>query len=124
MALVRLVKDIIKRNKYLKNNDYSFVENKDTINMLVTYGKLVPLYLMPLRFNGEDTEKNKVYVPKTIIELKDKADNMIEDLIKKGKLTVYSCNLDYKGKSLVPSSITVIGKKDKEEIFSEKINIW
>jgi len=124
MALVRLVKDIIKRRRLLKNNDYSFVVSKDDIKMLVTYGKLYPLYLMPLRFNGEDSEKNKVYVPKAIIELKDRADNMIEDLIKKGQLTGYSCNLDYKGKSLIPSSLTVIGKKDKEEVFSEKINIW
>ncbi len=124
MALVRLVKDIIKRRRLLKNNDYSFVVSKDDIKMLVTYGKLYPLYLMPLRFNGEDSEKNKVYVPKAIIELKDRADNMIEDLIKKGQLTGYSCNLDYKGKSMVPSSLTVIGKKDKEEVFSEKINIW
>ena len=124
MALVRLVKDIIKRRRLLKNNDYSFVVSKDDIKMLVTYGKLYPLYLMPLRFNGEDSEKNKVYVPKAIIELKDRADNMIEDLIKKGQLTGYSCNLDYKGKSMVPSSLTVIGKKDKEEFFSEKINIW
>lgn len=124
MALVRLVKDIIKRRRLLKNNDYSFVVSKDDIKMLVTYGKLYPLYLMPLRFNGEDSEKNKVYVPKAIIELKDRADNMIEDLIKKGQLTGYSCNLDYKGKSLIPSSLTVIGKKDKEEVFTETINIW
>lgn len=124
MALVRLVKDIIKRRRLLKNNDYSFVVSKDDIKMLATYGKLYPLYLMPLRFNGEDSEKNKVYVPKAIIELKDRADNMIEDLIKKGQLTGYSCNLDYKGKSLVPSSLTVIGKKDKEEVFTETINIW
>ena len=124
MALIHVVKDIIKRRKLLKKNDYSFVEKKDDIERLVSYGKLYPLYLMPLRFNGEDSERNKVYVPKVIIELKDRADNIIEDLIKKGELTGYSCNLDYKGKSLVPSKLTVIGKKKKEEVFTETINIW
>ena len=124
MALIHVVKDIVKRRKLLKKNDYSFVETKDDIKMLVMYGKLFPLYLMPLRFNGEESEKNIIYVPKAIIDLKNRADDMIEDLIKKGQLTGYSCNLDYKGKSLVPSSLIVIGKKDKKEIFTEKINIW
>ena len=124
MALIYVVKDIIKRRRLLRKNDYSFVETKDDIKMLVTYGKLVPLYLMPLKFNGEDSEKNKVYVPKVIVSLKNRVDDMIEDLIKKGQVSGYSCNLDYKGKSLVPSKLTVIARKDKEEIFTETINIW
>ena len=57
MALIHVVKDIIKRRKLLKKNDYSFVETKDDIKMLVMYGKLFPLYLMPLRFNGEESDQ-------------------------------------------------------------------
>lgn len=124
MALIYVVKDIIRRRRLLKKNDYSFVETKDDIKQLVTYGKLFPLYLMPLKFNGEDSKKNIVYVPKTIVDLKNKVDNMIEDLITKGQVSGYSCNLDYKGKSLVPSKLTVIAGKDKDDIFTETINIW
>ena len=124
MALIYVVKDIIRRRRLLKKNDYSFVETKDDIKQLVTYGKLFPLYLMPLKFNGEDSKKNIVYVPKTIVDLKNKVDDMIEDLITKGQASGYSCNLDYKGKSLVPSKLTVIARKDKDDIFTETINIW
>jgi len=124
MALKIVFKDIIKKRRLLKNNDYSFVESKSEINRLVAYGKLFPLYLMPLKFNGEDIEKNKVYVPKKIVEVKDKVDEMIEELIKKGQVSGYSCNLEYKGNSLVPSKLTVNAKKDDKVVFTETINIW
>lgn len=57
-------------------------------------------------------------------ELKDRYDDMVEDLLVQGKVKGYSCTPQYKGKSFVPSDITIVAKKDGEAVFTETIHIW
>lgn len=107
-----------------KAGDFSEVDSMDKVMEYANQGILVPLYLMPLRFNGEDSVSNRVFVPTVVVELKDRYDDMVEDLVRKGKVDGYSCDLEYKGKSQVPSKIHIQSKKEGKPVFKETINVW
>lgn len=79
---------------------------------------------MPLRFNGEESARNRLYVPPVIVELKDRYDDIVEDLLVQGKVSGYSCTPEYKGNSFILSKLTVVASKDGEAVFTETINIW
>ena len=104
--------------------DFSDVDSMDKIKELVKQGVLGPLYLMPLRFNGAESEENRIFAPTFVIELKDRYDDMVEKLVEKGKVDGYSCDLEYKGNSKIPSKLYIKAKKDEKTVFSQTINIW
>jgi len=104
--------------------DFSNIDSKEKAIELVEKGVLAPLYLLPLRFNGEDIDINILFVPPVVVKLKDRYDDMVEDLLVKGKVNGYVCTPEYKEKSFVPSKICIEAKKDGEVIFKETINIW
>ena len=91
---------------------------------LAEQGILDPLYCMPLRFNGEESARNRLYVPKGVVELKDRYDDMVESLLRQDKVNGYSCIPQYKGDSFIPSELTIVAKKDGEPVFTETIHIW
>jgi len=92
---------------------------------LAKAGTLAPLYLMPLRFGGDPSvESNAVYVPPVAVTLKDRCDNMVEDLLRQEKVNGYACTPEYKGTSVVPSRITVVAKLDGKPVFTESVEIW
>lgn len=86
--------------------------------------ELSPLYLMPIRFNGEESERNRLFVPAVVVELKDQYDDIVEDLLDQGKINGYSCTPTYKGNSFVPSELTIIARNNREDVFTQTINIW
>lgn len=87
-------------------------------------GMLSPLYLMPLRFSGEESAANRLFVPPAVVALKDRYDDMVEDLLVQEKVSGYSCTPEYRGNSFVPSKITIVASKDKAPVFTQTINIW
>ena len=87
-------------------------------------GVLAPLYMMPLRFGGEESERNRLWVPPAAVELKDRWDGMVEQLLRQGKVNGYACTPEYKGDSFVPSRITVEAKMDGRPVFTESVSIW
>ena len=91
---------------------------------LARQGNLHPLYCMPLRFNGEDSAVNTLYVPKGVVELKDRYDDVVESLLLQDRVNGYSCTPKYKGNSVVPSELTIEAKKDSVTVFKETIHIW
>lgn len=91
---------------------------------LADQGTLAPLYMMPLRFGGEKTDRNRLWVPPVTVALKRRCDDMIEDLLRQEKVNGYECRPEYLGKSFVPVSVTVIAKMDGEPVFTECIRIW
>lgn len=115
-------------DKYKKKEtikpDYTEVDSMEKAIELANKGILQPLYLMPLRFNGEESARNRLFVPPVVVELKDRYDDMVEDLLVKGHVNGYSCTPEYKGKSFIPSSLTVVARKDGQDVFTQKINIW
>ncbi len=104
--------------------DFSDIDSTEKAIELTNKGILSPLYLMPLRFNGEESERNRLFVPLIVVELKDRYDDMVEDLLIQEKVNGYSCLPTYKGNSFVPSKLTVIARKDKKDVFTQSINIW
>ena len=109
-----------------KNNKPNFTEidsNEKAIE-LANKGILEPLYLMPLRFNGEESAINRVFVPSFAVELKDRCDDFIEKMVIEEKVQGYSCNPEYKGNSFIPSKIKVVVTNEGKEVFSQTIEIW
>ena len=110
--------------KQKNGGDFNNVDSMDKVKELANQGVLGPLYLMPLRFNGAESAENRVFVPIFVIELKDRYDDMVEKLLIEGKVDGYSCDLEYKGNSKIPSKLYIKAKKGDKLVFNETINIW
>ena len=104
--------------------DFSHVNSIEKAAELAKRGELYPLYLLPLRFNGEESARNRLFVPQVTVELKERYDDMVESLLVEEKVNGYSCTPEYKGESVVPAKLTLTAKKDGEAMFSETIQIW
>jgi len=114
-------------DKFKKKNpsnglDFTNVDSREKALSLVQTGELVPVYLMALRFGGDENVGNVVYAPAITDELKNRCDDMIESLLRDGKVKSYSATPQYKGNSFIPSSILVTATGESN--FSETINIW
>lgn len=103
--------------------DFSQVDQA-AARALANQGVLAPLYMMPLRFGGEESERNRLYVPPAAVALKDRYDDMVEELLRQEKVNGYTCTPEYKGASFVPAKITVAAKMDGQPVFTESITIW
>ena len=103
--------------------DFSDVDQQAAAE-LGRQGVLVPLYMMPLRFGGEESAQNCLFVPPVVVALKDRCDDMVEDLLRQEKVNGYQCLPEYQGESFVPVSITVIAKMKGEPVFTQRIRIW
>ncbi len=115
--------DMFKKKEIVMPN-FEEIDSNEKAMEYVKKGVLYPLYLMPLRFNGVDSIENTLFVPKVAVELKDRADDMVENLLRQGKVTGYSCTPEYKGKSFVPCKLTVEANMKGESVLKETINIW
>ena len=112
------------RKKPEESLDFSGEDSREKAEELAKRGILRPLYLMPLRFGGEESEHNRLWVPPAAVELKDRWDGMVEQLLRQGKVNGYACTPEYKGDSFVPSRITVEAKMDGRPVFTESVSIW
>ncbi len=104
--------------------DFSKIDSNEKAQELYEKKILAPLYLMPLRFNGQPVLQNTLYVPPVVVTLKDRYDDMVENLLEQEKVNGYECKPEYRDNSFIPCSLTIIAKKDGEEIFTETIKIW
>lgn len=104
--------------------DFSDIDSHDKTMEMAEKGILAPLYLMPLRFHGEESVRNRLFVPPFVVELKDRYDDMVEGLLVQDMVNGYECTPEYRGRSFVPSKIQITAKKDGNPVFMETINIW
>ena len=102
--------------------DFSGIDSNIKAIALFEKGELSKIYLMPLEFGGEDIDVNTVYVPEFVQVFKKQFDKIVEDLLIDGKRLSYSAEPEYKGKSFVPSKLTIVVSGDSE--FTETITIW
>ena len=121
--------DIFKKgnSSNMSNNgtiNYSDVDSMQKAVELANQGKLEALYVMPLRFNGEESPKNRLFVPLGIVAKKDIIDDKIEIMLKNEEVSGYACYPEYKGKSFIPSKLKIVAKKDGQPVFTEVIDIW
>lgn len=115
--------DKLKKEK-TKIIDFSDIDSDEKVMELAQKKILMPLYLMPLRFNGEESVSNRLFVPPFVVELKDRYDDMVEKLLVEDKVNGYSCSPAYKGSSRIPYKIEIAAKKDGNPVFTETINVW
>lgn len=102
--------------------DFSDINTNEKAIALYNKGQLSKLYLMPLEFGGEDIPMNYLFVPPFVVDIKSRFDSMLENLLIEGKKLSYSASPEYKGKSFVPSKLTISVTGDVN--FEETINIW
>lgn len=104
--------------------DFSGTDSQEKAEELARQGVLAPLYLMPLRFGGEESVSNRLFAPPAAVALKDRCDDMVEDLLRQGKVNGYECVPAYRDKSFVPVKVTVIAKMNGTPVFTESIQVW
>jgi hypothetical protein len=103
--------------------DYSAVVSLEMATRLVESGLLVPLFLLPEMFGGDDRTANVVFVPAFAAELKIRTDeNIILPLATGGKITRYDAEPTYAGNSFVPVSIFVHAHDPGD--FRYTLKIW
>lgn len=102
--------------------DFSNIDSIDKAVALYEKGVLSKIYMMPLEFGGEDIPANTLYVPEFVQEFKEGFDRMVEKLLEEGKRISLDANPEYKGKSFIPSKLTLEVSGEAE--FIETINIW
>ena len=87
-------------------------------------GNLERMYIMSPIFGGADDPHNILYVPVGINRIKVGYDNILADLVEQGKASSFKCKPEYKGKSVVPSRITITSGKDGVDVFNQTIEVW
>lgn len=105
--------------------DFSEVDSLAKAQQLYRDGKLEKLYLFPLDLGGEDIPPNIVYVPVGIGQFKALLDGTVRKMLEAGSVSKYSATPEYKGKSFVPSKITIRAwHPDKSGSFNPTIEVW
>ena len=102
--------------------DYSIIDSNEKARALFENGQLAKLYLMPLDFGGQDSPVNILFVPEFANVQKNNFDAKIYTMLERGMKLGYSANPEYKGKSFIPSKITINVKGD--QTMTEVIDIW
>ena len=87
-------------------------------------GNLERMYIMAPVFGGTDDPRNILYVPVGINKIKEGYDDILVSLVQQGKAKSFNCKPEYKGKSVIPSRITITSGKDGVDVFKQTIEVW
>ncbi|MBQ7919678.1 MAG: hypothetical protein IJ324_07040 [Lachnospiraceae bacterium] len=110
--------DVFKRNE-----DFSNV-TEDNIEGFLASGKLVTIYLVSPRFGGSEGMDNQIVVTKKAAIEKDKIDDELAGFLMDGKsVQKFNVDLEYKGKSIVPTKIKVSAVVTGDA-YSRVVEIW
>ncbi|MFN3475347.1 MAG: hypothetical protein ACK4ZW_15000 [Blastomonas sp.] len=106
--------------------DFSKVTSRAKAEALVKRGDLVKIRFVPERFGGPDDIENTGYVPPGALFGLNFVYDRISGLIKIKSVTSLVVDLDYRGKSIVPSRIVYIGtgKRKGDAPIEFAVNIW
>lgn len=103
--------------------DYASVKSVSDVSKLVSLGELVPMQLLPEEFGGEAVAENTVYVPAFVADLKHDFDhNIVIPSAAEGRITRYSAQPEYAGRSMVPVAIQIAATEPAELVYD--IAIW
>ena len=87
-------------------------------------GNLERMHIMSPIFGGTDEPHNILYVPVGVNRIKEGYDDILVGLVQQGKAKSFNCKPEYKGKSVVPSKITITSGKDGVDVFKQTIEVW
>lgn len=105
--------------------DFSHVTSNAITRRLAREGRLVKIYLFPRQLGGPDDPHNIGYVPREAADRLAVATTMLAGQVKHGTIDRMDVVPDYKGRSFVPSRITMTARKgDGPGVFERVIEIW
>ncbi len=105
--------------------DYSHVGSLEIARDLVQQGMLFEITLFPEEFGGNREAYNLIYVPPGIPEIMDLVTETLLSLRNDGLVDQLSMDVEYKGSSFVPGSISVRATHNsKSRSFEPRIGIW
>ncbi len=105
--------------------DYSHVASLEIARALVQQGMLFEITLFPEEFGGNREAYNLIYVPAGIPEMMDLVTETLVSLRSDGLVDQLSMDVEYKGKSFVPATISVRATHNsKSRSFEPRIGIW
>jgi len=113
---------IFNRKKKSNGPDYSSIDSNEKAIELFEKGELEKIHLMPLTFGGQDIPMNTLYGPPHANIFKNRFDTSLEQFIIEGKNLHYNASPEYKGKSFIPSKLTITVSGDIS--FKQTIEIW
>lgn len=103
--------------------NFSMYDDFDKVENAVKDGILAPMYLISPMFGGAEDESNILYIPPAIIPAKNSLDNVLADALENGKnVQGFSVSPQYKGNSIIPSSLYI--KAGGDVNIEQIINIW
>lgn len=105
---------------------FAAIDSLGKAHLMVDKGMLEPIFLKEVRFGGNETLENRVYVPIGIAKIKKQHDDEIEKLMKDEPELFYACLPRYHGMSRVPYELIISATKGPEKtvLYSETISIW
>lgn len=106
--------------------DFSHVTSRAKAASLAKHGALVKIRYVPERFGGEDIRENTGYVPPGALNSLEDVYDRISKLVEHKHITGLVVDIDYRGKSVVPSRIVYIGKGGQTGLDTIKfdVEIW
>ena len=104
--------------------DYATVDSVLKAEALAAEGKLTPLYLVPLRFGGQEMPMNRVFVPASVVERKDLHDERVEQLVNEHRADGYSCTPEYRDGSVIPFRLEGMATEEGVPVYSWSIDVW
>ncbi len=106
-------------------SDFAGIENLAAAQELAKQGKLVPVLLFPSEVGGPDVPPNTVYITPEAAAERAHAVATIIAMLEEGKVNQMDVKPAYKGKSFVPSSITMLAwHAQKGQKFEVTISVW
>ena len=110
--------------RWAKRLDFTAVDSVLKAEALAAEGKLTPLYLVPLRFGGQEMPMNRVFVPASVVERKDLHDERVEQLVNEHRADGYSCTPEYRGSSVVPCRLDGMATEEGIPVYPWSIDVW
>lgn len=105
--------------------DFSHITSKQQMIAEYQKGNLEPIYLFPIELGGEASERNTVYVPFGVKDIKTKLDGTLIKFAHEGTINKLSIKPIYKGDSFIPSKIAINASNSHTEgNFDTEIDIW
>lgn len=104
-------------------SDYSAVDSLEKAQALHRAGKLEKLFLRPLELGGPDEPMNTLYAPASAVARKSRIDlEVIQPLAAEGRIRSYAANVEYQGKSVIPSAVTI--EVSDPETYRFTVPVW
>jgi hypothetical protein len=105
--------------------DFSAVTTKAAAQRLVRKGELVEILYFPAEFGGPDEPQNIGYITPEAAQIREMAIGTFGRFAEDGTIDTLKVVPDYKGGSVVPSSITMTGTRSGEGgSIGITIDVW